>query len=79
LSGGKTNKEESPVVIGDCCYIGPMSIISKGVILGQRCVVAANSFVNKSFPDHSVIGGTPAKRLGEVIEKEDGTIDFEWI
>jgi galactoside O-acetyltransferase len=31
-----------------------------GVFLGDFCVVAANSFVNKSFEAYSIIGGSPA-------------------
>ena len=50
-----------PVIIGDHSWIGANSVIMPGVELGEFCVVAANSFVNKSFPPYSVIGGNPAK------------------
>ncbi|GAA6241622.1 hypothetical protein F030043B2_06640 [Bacteroides fragilis] len=55
-----TKKE---IVIGDHSWIGASSIIMPGVQLGKFCVVAANSFVTNSFPDYSVIGGTPAKLI----------------
>lgn len=55
------------VVIGNNCYIGPHSIISKGVTLGDKSVVAAHSFVKTSFPANSIIAGVPAKQIGEVI------------
>lgn len=58
-------KEE--IVIGDHCWIGASAIIMPGVCLGQFCVVAANSFVDRSFDDYSVVGGTPAK----LIKKND--------
>ena len=32
-----------------------------GVTLGDYCVVAANSYVNKSFASFSIIGGNPAR------------------
>jgi len=51
------------VKIGDHSWIGANAIIMPGVELGEFCVVAANSFVNKSFPPGSVIGGNPAKLL----------------
>jgi acetyltransferase-like isoleucine patch superfamily enzyme len=51
------------VTIGDHSWIGANAIIMPGVELGDFCVVAANSFVNKSFPSGSVIGGNPAKLL----------------
>ncbi len=48
------------VTIGNHCWIGANSIIMPGVELGDFCVVAANSYVNKSFEPYSVIGGNPA-------------------
>ena len=69
--------ERQPVKIGNNCYIGPHSIISKGVELGDRCVVAAHSFVNHSFPKNSIIGGIPAKQIG-TIEGEGKEIDFSY-
>ncbi|MGK3129225.1 DapH/DapD/GlmU-related protein [Pantoea sp. C8B4] len=52
-----------PVVISDHCWIGASSIIMPGVTLGKYCVVAAMSFVNRSFPEYSVIGGCPARLI----------------
>lgn len=67
LSNNKLPIERMPVNIGDNVYIGPHSIISKNVTLGNFVVVAAQSFVNKSFPNNSIVAGTPAKQIGEVI------------
>lgn len=64
-SGGKESYDYSPVLIGNNCYIGPNTVISKGVILGDGCIIGCNSFVNKSFPSHSRVAGTPAKQLSE--------------
>lgn len=55
--------QAAPVTLGDHCWIGASAIIMPGVSLGQCCVVAANSFVDRSFPDFSVIGGAPARLL----------------
>ena len=44
-----------------------MCIISMNVQIGDRCVVCANSFVNKSFSSDSIIAGTPAIKIGEII------------
>ncbi|WP_106793789.1 DapH/DapD/GlmU-related protein [Aquimarina sp. Aq78] len=63
ISGGEACYDYERTTIGDNCYIGPNTIISKGVVLGKGTVVGANSFVNKSFPEGSKIGGNPAKQL----------------
>lgn len=49
------------IIIGDHSWIGANVVIMPNVTLGEFCVVAANSFVNQSFPAYSVIGGNPAK------------------
>lgn len=54
---------EDEITIGDHCWIGANAVILPGVNLGKFCVVAANTLVNKKFPDYSVIGGNPAKLL----------------
>jgi len=63
VSGGKEKYEYAQTEIGDNCYIGPNVIISKGVKLGNRCIVGANSFVNASFAEESKIAGNPAKLI----------------
>lgn len=55
--------EAQPIEIGENCFIGAHSFILKGVKLGKHCVVGANSVVNKSFPAHSIIGGSPARLI----------------
>lgn len=66
VSGGKSPYEYAPVKIQDNCYIGPNTIIQKGVQLGEGTIVGANSFVNKSFPKNSKIAGNPAKQISDV-------------
>lgn len=60
---------KGPVTIGNHTWIGANTVIMPDVELGIFCVVAANSFVNKSFPDYTVIGGNPAKILKTIENK----------
>jgi acetyltransferase-like isoleucine patch superfamily enzyme len=69
--------ERSPVSIGNNCYLAPHSVVARGVRLGDFCVVAANSLVNKSFESNSILGGNPARLLGKV-EFIDDSIVFNY-
>ena len=60
------------IKIGDNCFIGARAIILPGVTLGNECVVAAGAVVTKSYPSGSVLGGNPAKLIGnskELVQK----------
>lgn len=51
----------SPVSIGDGCWIAENVKILRGSIIGEKCIVAANSVVKGKFPAYSIIAGNPAK------------------
>ena len=51
------------VIIEDNVWIGENVSIMPGVIIGENCVIGANSVVTKSFPKNSILAGVPAKRL----------------
>ena len=66
LSGGRKAYRYEPVSIGDCCYIGSQVVITAGVRIGRECVVSANSLVKDDVADRTIVGGAPARRIGEV-------------
>jgi len=71
LTGGKAKYVFAPVHIGNCCFIGSLSVIRMGTKIGNHCVVGAKSFVNRNVPDNSVVAGIPAKVIGKVKIKGD--------
>lgn len=55
-----------PVVIGDDVWIGANAVILPGVTIGRHCVVAAGAVVTKDVPDHTLVGGVPAKVIKNI-------------
>lgn len=53
------------VTIHDHAWIGARAIILPGVTIGQGAVVAAGAVVNRDVGDYEVVGGVPAKKIGE--------------
>jgi len=66
LTGGRVPEVLQPTKIGDFCYIGPMSIVTRGVTIGEHCVIGANSFVRLDVPAFSIAVGNPARIVGQV-------------
>ena len=56
---------EEPVVIKDYVFIGPRAIILPGVIINTGAVVAAGAVVTKDVGEKTIVGGVPAKEIGE--------------
>jgi acetyltransferase-like isoleucine patch superfamily enzyme len=56
----------SPVLIGDDVFIGGGSYILKGVRVGNGAVIGAASVVTKDVPSLAIVGGNPARVVGEV-------------
>lgn len=57
------NASHGNVTIGDDCFIGSGSVILKGVRLGNRVIVGANSVVTSDFEDDCIVVGSPARKI----------------
>lgn len=71
LSGGRVPMEKAPTKIGSSVYIGPNSVISKGVTVGDGAVVGALSFVNHDIPAGAKAFGQPARVVGAATDMYD--------
>lgn len=55
----------SPITIADNAWIGANAVILQGVTIGQCAVVAAGAVVTKDVPPFAIVGGVPARIIGE--------------
>lgn len=54
-----------PIVIDDYAWIGVGAIILQDVHIGKGAVVCAGAVVTKDVGDYEIVGGTPARKIGE--------------
>ena len=54
-----------PIVIEDYVWIGVNSTVLQGVTIGKGAVIAAGSVVTKDVAPYTIVGGIPARKIGE--------------
>lgn len=65
-SGGQQSIEYARTSIGLNCYIGPNTVIAKGVTIGDEVVIGANSLVLRDIPSRCKAFGTPCRIIGKI-------------
>jgi acetyltransferase-like isoleucine patch superfamily enzyme len=78
ISNGKLKNERKSTTIGNSCYIGPLSIITKGVKIGNNVIIGAHTLVNKDIESNSIAIGLPVKIVGRVQIAENGGVKLIW-
>lgn len=64
---------QAPVVIQDYVFIGPRAIVLPGVTIKRGAVVGAGAVVTENVEEGSIVGGVPAKKIGE---RETKNLDY---
>lgn len=54
-----------PIVIGDHAWIGMRATVLGGITIGEGAVVMAGAMVTRDVPPFAVVGGVPAKVVGD--------------
>lgn len=67
----KLPENDQPVVFQGDNWIGANAIILKGVTIGEGAVVAAGSVVTKDVAPYTIVGGVPAKYIGDRFTPEE--------
>ena len=69
-SGGSEPYKYEQTKIGNNCYIGPNTIVSKGVSIGDGSIVGANSLVLDDMPPNSKAAGNPCRIMNSKSHNE---------
>jgi acetyltransferase-like isoleucine patch superfamily enzyme len=56
----------SPITLRHGCSIGAGAVVVAGTDVGRFATVGAGSVVTRSVPDHALVAGGPARRIGWV-------------
>lgn len=64
----------APTQIGPYTFIGPHSVIAPGSRVGRGALVRAFSYVSGEVPDFAIVGGQPARVIGDTRE-----VDEAWL
>ena len=66
-----------PIVIGNYVWIGVRATILCGVTIGEGAIVMAGAMVTGDVPPYTVVGGVPAKVVGQrELHNPQYTLDF---
>lgn len=60
-----TPDKRGPIHVGDRVWIGPNVTILHDVSIGEGAVIAAGAVVTKDVEPFTLVGGVPAKKIGE--------------
>ena len=65
------------VIVEDYVWIASRVTILPGITIGRGAVVASGAVVNKNIPPMAIVGGVPAKIIGERKNKLLYTLNYK--
>ncbi len=71
-SDGSKSDLSRPIIIGNNCWLGVRSVVLKGSVLADGCIVAANALISGRYNDEKcIIGGVPGVVIKRGCVKEN--------
>lgn len=70
----KNPEDDKDVWINDDVWVGCNVTILKGVTIGRGAIVAAGAVVTKNVAAYTIVGGVPAKKIGNRFKTLNDTI-----
>lgn len=64
-SSGEEKTYWGIIDIGDNVFIGANTTVLSDVTIGSNVIIASGSLINRDVPDGKVVGGVPARVIGE--------------
>lgn len=64
------------IIIGNNVYVGNNALIMPGVTIGDNVIVGSGSVVTKSVPANCIVGGNPARIIGNINELENKVMKY---
>jgi len=62
-------EKKREIIIEKNAWIGAGVIVLQGIKIGEGAIVAAGAVVTKDVAPYTIVGGVPAKKIGEVLHK----------
>jgi maltose O-acetyltransferase len=63
-----------PVRVGDRAWLGARALVLPGVTIGEGAIVAAGAVVTRDVPPYAIVGGVPARIIGQ----REGPMSYEF-
>lgn len=64
-------ERSQPIVVGDDVWIGANATILRGVVIGRGAIIAAHAVVSKDVQPYEIVGGVPAKKIGNRLPADE--------
>lgn len=68
-------QEKYPITIGNDVWIGARVTLLDGINIGDGAIIGAGAVVTKDVPPYSIVGGVPARIIGNRIKTQNHRIN----